>query len=72
MKIEAGDTIHHGPTGEDWLLLGVNEKRDEVCAAGWPATVAKLSDCTLKAKGKGISEEELAHRNRAFGSCWDD
>ncbi len=70
-RIQEGDHVRHGPTGEDWGLLGVNEKIGNVCVGGWPATVAKLSDCTLVKKGSGITVFERNYRNRTFGSGWD-
>ena len=72
MGIEAGDSVKHGPTGETWLLLGVDTKRGKVCVAGWPPTMAVLSDCTLTKKGIGISDHERAHRCKEFGCGWDD
>lgn len=45
----------------------------EVCTAGWPATIVRCRDgVKLHAKGKGITKEELRHRRRSFGDCWDD
>lgn len=43
--IEAGDTVHHQPTGEDWIVRYV--KGDRLSWLGWPPGEAKLSDCTL-------------------------
>lgn len=71
MKIEAGDSIIHKPTGETWFCLGVNRDRDQVCAGGWPPTMAKLSDCELVEKGKGLKESEVVYRNSHFGIDWE-
>jgi hypothetical protein len=61
---------HHHPTNEDWVILGVNIEHDEVCAAGWPPTIGKLSDCSnFEAKGL-LSEHELHHRVKHFGYNW--
>lgn len=70
-RIQAGDTVYHTPCDEKWGVLGVNYARGELCVGGWPPTIAKIKDCTLIEKGNGITEEELAHRNRRFGSGWD-
>lgn len=43
----AGDHVHHGPTGEDWVLA-CDEESGEVIPCGWPETYARASDCTLK------------------------
>lgn len=48
MRIDTGDTVHHGPTGEDWLVAFVDG--DKLSPLGWPETVAKLADCTLLKK----------------------
>lgn len=63
-------TAHHGPTDEDWLILGVNEERNKVCAAGWPPTIAKLSDCTNFEENRPLTDDEKAYRNKNFGSNW--
>jgi len=69
--IEAGDSVRHYPSGEEWFLLGVNKRAGEVCVAGWPASRAKLEHCALIQKGDGLSQQELDHRRDAFGSNWD-
>lgn len=71
-KIQAGDSIQHKPSGENWFLLGVDSVGNHVCAAGWPPSMAKLSDCTLVEKGKGITLYERNYRNSTFGGSWDD
>ena len=48
MNIDTGDTIHHGPTDEDWIVAFVDG--DTLSPLGWPETVAKLADCTLLKK----------------------
>lgn len=64
-------TAHHNPTGEDWVILGVNQVKDEVCVAGWPATIAKLSDCTnLQERSIRTVEEEI-HMHANFGFNWN-
>lgn len=42
-----GDTVHHRPSGEDWLVAYADPARDELAWCGWPPGVAKLSDCDL-------------------------
>jgi hypothetical protein len=69
--ISAGDHVRHEPTGETWYALGVSQARNELCAAGWPATTGKLTDCTLVKAGNGITPAEREHRERAFGSGWE-
>jgi hypothetical protein len=69
--IQAGDTIFHRPTGEEWYLVGVSKAKNQVCAAGWPPSIAYLSDCELVKKGNGLKPEELEYRNKEFGTSWD-
>ena len=70
-KIQAGDAVKHGPSGETWYLLGVDSRRGRVCVAGWPPTEANLSDCTLIEKGKGITLYEYRYRCEKFCGGWD-
>lgn len=43
--MRCGDHVHHGPTGEDWIVAFVDGEHLAWC--GWPEGMAKLSDCTL-------------------------
>jgi hypothetical protein len=61
---------HHVPTNEDWIILGVNPTRGTVAAAGWPATIAQLSDCTNWEKRGKISDTEHEYLKKAFGGGW--
>lgn len=45
-RFRAGDTVHHFPTGENWILA-VDQFGDEVSPCGWPETIAKASDCEI-------------------------
>lgn len=60
----------HVPTGEDWYILGIDEEFDRVCAAGYPPTIGKLSDCKELEKNEPLTESELKHRERRFGINW--
>lgn len=61
---------HHNPTGEDWVILGINRNTNEVCAAGWPPTIAKLSDCSGWEEAGPLTEEELKYRTKQFRRNW--
>lgn len=61
---------HHKPSGENWLILGVNPKTDKVCAAGWPPSIGKLSDCENFEERHLIDDHERDHRVRTFGTDW--
>lgn len=69
--IKTGSTVKHIPSGEEWTLIGVNEKKNQVCAAGYPPSIAKLSDCELVEEGIGITRLELLYRIKEFGYDWD-
>lgn len=71
-RIEAGDSVKHIPTGETWYVLGVSHKKNQLCVAGWPPSIAQIDDCVLESKGNGITEEELQARNKIFGINWDE
>lgn len=56
--IDVGDYIHHGPSGECWVV-GLVEG-DRLYWIGWPfGGSAKLSDCTLIEKATEESRERL-------------
>lgn len=56
-KIEIADTVHHGPSGEDWTVARVTE--EHVYPAGWPPGRALLADCTLLEKATDEQRESL-------------
>lgn len=72
IRIQAGDSVKHGPTGETWFVLGVDGRGGKVCVAGWPPTIAELADCTLVEAGNGITDREREYRDAHFGRGWDD
>ena len=63
-------SVTHEPTGEEWLLLGINPTTNRVCASGYPPTIAKLSHCTGFVEERPITEKELSYRNEKFGTDW--
>jgi len=64
-------TAKHIPTGERWLLLGIDTEGDRVCAAGWPPTIGKLSDCETVVELRAMTVEEYHYRRNHFGYNWD-
>lgn len=42
-----GDHVLHHPSGQTWVVAFADEDRGELSAAGWPASIVKLSDCEL-------------------------
>ncbi len=61
---------HHKPSGEDWYILGIDVKGDRVCTAGYPPTIAKLSDCEDVEKNEPLTAEELKYRKSKYGENW--
>lgn len=46
--IKAGDLVLHKPSGETWVVCGVDPAAGELIPCGYPfPTVAKLADCEL-------------------------
>lgn len=45
----SGDSVHHEPSGEDWVLAfgDLEDGTGKVSPAGWPVCLAEASDCTL-------------------------
>lgn len=72
IKFKSNKTYHayHVPSGESWVILGVSPKNNRVCAAGWPPTMAKLSDCKDFEEQGDLTLEERIYREDKFGSDW--
>jgi hypothetical protein len=43
--MRCGDHVHHGPTGEDWVIAYVDGEYLAWC--GWPEGEARVADCAL-------------------------
>lgn len=56
-RIDTGDSVKHGPTGEIWLVACVDGDRLHWC--GWPEGEAMLSDCTLVRKATPEERRKL-------------
>lgn len=72
INIKTGMTYSctHVPTGEKWVILGVRPDYSDVCAAGYPPSIAKFSDCIDWKEEREITSEELNHRHKKFGDNW--
>lgn len=55
--IDTGDSVHHAPSGETWVVAYVQGDRLAWC--GWPEGEAKLSDCTLIQKAAPEYRQKL-------------
>lgn len=54
--IDTGDYVHHGPSGEDWVVAYVQGEHLAWC--GYPFGEAKLADCTLIQKAPPAARQE--------------
>lgn len=63
---------NHKPSGESWVILGICASRDSACAAGYPPTMAKLSDITELECAGDLTPEMLNYREKQFGTNWDN
>lgn len=61
----------HKPSGEEWTVLGINFSKNEICVAGYPPTIAKLSDCYYFERGSELTRQEKEHRTKHFGENWN-
>ena len=59
MDIDTGDTVKHKPTGEEWLVAGVQDDRLMWC--GWPEGRAAVADCELVKKATPEARDKLLH-----------
>lgn len=55
--IDTGDSVHHTPSGEDWIVAYV--QGDRLAWVGWPEGEARLEDCTLLEKAKPERRRQL-------------
>lgn len=55
--IDTGDTVLHGPSGEEWVVAHVDGDRLAWC--GWPPGEVPLADCTLVKKAEPSYREKL-------------
>ena len=55
--IDIADAVHHGPSGEDWVVARVDG--EHLYASGWPCERAKLADCTLLQKATAKQRADL-------------
>jgi len=56
-QIDTGDTVHHTPSGEEWVVAFV--RGDRLAWCGWPEGLAALSDCILTKKALPEDRDEL-------------
>ena len=61
--IRPSDIVLHKPTGETWVVCGIDHEKGELIPCGYPfPTIAKLEDCELVEEhytAKGQPEEYI-------------
>jgi len=56
-NIDIGDTLHHLPSGECWIVARVTEKH--VYPAGWPPCRGDIGDCVLLEKATASQKNDM-------------
>ena len=58
--IKPNDIVLHKPSGETWVVCGVDHSKGELIPCGYPfPTLAKLSDCELVEKRYHIESQSV-------------
>lgn len=67
-KIRATDVVFHRPTGEEWVVCGVNEANGTLIPCGYPfPTMADISDCELRESSGQPQPEDYKRALRGHG-----
>lgn len=66
--IRSGDLVLHKPTGEEWVVAGVNREQNRLIPCGYPfPSMAKLDDCELT-ESRGLKQtDEIKKALRQHG-----
>jgi len=64
-----GDTVTHLPSGESWLVAAVDPTGRDLVCAGWPESMAKISECEVTYR---CSDEEHGKLVRHIASIRPD
>lgn len=73
--LRTGDSVRHTPSGENWLVAYADYHTDDLAPCGWPPSLARISDCTIRRRCTDAQHEKLV-REIAKGSgsdhrrCW--
>ncbi|MCM1327295.1 MAG: hypothetical protein NC094_11965 [Bacteroidales bacterium] len=64
--IRPNDIVKHIPTGEEWVVCGVDHAKGELIPCGYPfPSIAKASDCEL-VESRYIKEPQSEERIKAL------
>lgn len=67
--MKAGDVVKHLPSGETWLLIGVDSRpeRRHVYPGGWPASRGNIDDCEfIEHRADFMTEDIVEIRRRMW------
>lgn len=59
-NFRTGDTVHHNPSGEDWIVAVCEDGK--VIPCGWPLTFAESAHCELMEAATDEECEQLMQR----------
>ena len=60
MKIRPNDIVLHKPSGEEWVVCGINYDNGQLIPCGYPfPSVARIDDCVLVESCNKPQTEEM-------------
>ncbi len=66
MNIRTGDEVLHKPSGETWLVAGVEDGR--LMWVGWPEGTVPVTDCELTSAAPDDLSIKLLHELAKIGA----
>jgi len=68
MKIRPNDIVLHKPSGEEWVVCGINYDNGQLIPCGYPfPSVARIDDCVLVESCNKPQTEEMKKALREHG-----
>ena len=68
MKIRPNDYVLHNPTGEEWVVCGINYEQGYLVPCGYPfPSMAKIEDCELTESNGKPQDDEQREALRRYG-----
>ena len=67
-NIKPNDTVLHIPSGETWVVCGVNHTTQTIIPCGYPfPSVAKIKDCIVINKSSEPQNQEQKNALQKYG-----
>jgi len=67
MKIRPNDYVLHNPTGEEWVVCGINYEKGYLVPCGYTfPSMAKITDCELTGSSGKPQDDEQKEALRTF------